>query len=245
MEVFFKGSKAHLRGVSSETRVIRNYIKALGVKTPDGKNAVSRVERVYIPTVKIDEEKTTVSGRVVTRAKTETELPSSTVELLRKVSGEGLFDLVEINSAGEAQKAADDLNIDRQDFMNVLMGSSLLFVSEWSGKSVSDFMKKYVNDEKVLKEFGRKLGGALKSLHKEGVICGDTHLGQFVVKGPADEVIRVDLVNIYMVEECGVKDLDTEYHFLSNQLTLIKDAFEGFKEGYREEELNAVKCVSG
>lgn len=232
----YQGREVHIRGIYPDPRIVGNYISALECRKPNGRRVVPQVYRVYVPFTKLDIYGTMSSGEIVLVSKPESRLPSSTVSLLLRAEQEGLFEVVELRQVEDYRQAANVLNIVENDFLSVMTQTSqMLFVSNWVGPNVEDFIRQHIDNEERLRKVGTQLGETLAALHKSGLIAGDTHLEQFVVRGDGEEVLRIDLVNIYSLNEVSRDNTLIEYNEIYNQLSYYsRIATAAFEAAYRK-----------
>jgi hypothetical protein len=162
---------------------------------------------------------------------------------LREAQKEGYLELFELNDMQDYRKAAKELNVSEKDVSSMPYEMPIVFVSDWTGPNFIDFLQEDGGDAERAKKAGKRLGSALKALHQNGLICDDTHLKQYVVSENAEEVLRIDLVNISSVDKTGKERIQLEYTKLSEDLSAYPAALEAFKEAYPEEEMK--KLVSG
>jgi hypothetical protein len=184
--------------------------------------------------------------------KIEEELPAETISLLRAAAEEGLFELIELNDLGDYDRASEELGADRDKFRTLLYTSLIPFMSDWAGRNGMTYLMDqvdFVKDEGRMRDMGRAMGHTLKTLHSNGIIAGDTHLGQFVVPPDGKHTYRVDLVNIYsfdeITEETIPDNVAAEYFGILNTLRLSETAAESFLEVYSEEDMNAIGQTAG
>ncbi len=244
---FLNGREVHIRGVAPEPRRIINYIRALRTRTDDGRMAVPQVFRVYIPLLKIDQAASMANGEIVFERKTDDELPPETADALRQAAEQGIFELVELEEIDDYRREARNLNVDENSFIQAFTGTnSIPFVSEWvDGPNVYDFIAMHRDNPELMRRLGAGLARTQKALHRSGLICGDTHGGQFVVKGEAEEVLRVDLVNVYSVEEEWRENIRIEHGEIMNVLSGT-EGLETFLDGYTPLAVdNLVRGVEG
>ncbi|MDD4953811.1 MAG: hypothetical protein PHG40_02760, partial [Candidatus Omnitrophica bacterium] len=229
----FESSDVHVRGISPDPRIIRNYIDALKVHKADGGLAVPKVLRVYIPYLRLDLEASQAQRKVVTRQKIESELPNETVQLLNEAAKEGLFEVIELRSEQDYRRFAQDLRLPVEEPFEMLIQSSLMvFVSEWVGSNVRDTLSRNRENNALLSRVGKYLGETLLALHKAKLIAGDTHLGQFVVRGDGEEVMRVDLNNIYSLRETSQDNIAIEHREIYSRLRPYPAALTAFLSAY-------------
>ncbi|MGB2879062.1 MAG: hypothetical protein WBD24_02675 [Candidatus Omnitrophota bacterium] len=231
----FKGRDVHVRGIGSVPRMVRNYLSALRIRKEDGQRVVPEVFRVYVPMKGIDNEASMRKGEAVIVDKPESVLPRETLSLLREAEKEGIIELVEVKTLEEYDQAARDLNVNESSFTGMFYSSELIFVSHYSGLNVPDFIAKNAGNEENLKKMGRKLGETLKALHQNGVICSDAHDWQYVVEEDVENVLRVDLVNVFSLKEAHTENIREEYAYTI--MGLPEPVLSAFQEAYPEEEV--------
>ena len=184
--------EVHVRGIYPDERIVRNYIRALNARADNGRHVVPRVLRVYVPHINQNGTPKAIS-----------QLPDETIQLLRSAqltSGQTLFEVRELNTREDYRGAAAELGIPDANFFNFL-----IFVSDWTGTNLEEFLAVHANDPEAQHAVGQALGETLAALHNHDLIAGDTHLGQFIVDQEDGRylILRVDLNNIYMVNEAN------------------------------------------
>ena len=242
----YKGETVHMRGIAPDPRIVRNYLKTLRLRNPDDSLVVPDVRKVYLPMTTMWKRGPSIEE------KTEDELPAETVDLLRAASEEGLFELVELKNLGDYDRAAEEIGADRDKFRTLLYTSLIPFMSDYAGRNAQVYLMNqidFVKDEGQMREFGRAIARTLKTLHTNGIIAGDTHLGQFVVPPDGKHILRVDLVNIYSfddIEEGTIPDnVAAEYMEIFNTLKFSNAAAEAFSEVYTKEDMAAIGLGAG
>ncbi len=237
----YEGREVHVRGVPPEFEKIKNYIAALRIPHLGAEEAavVPTVKKIYMPMVRLDVNASMAQGRLVLGQKDLSGELGRTVVELRQAAREGLFELKEIVREEDIQDFAEDLHLDPNDALNTLTQTSrIVFVSEWVGPNVEDFIVAHHGDAQLLYTVGLKMGKILRSLHDHDLIAGDPSLTQFVVRGDqAEEVLRVDLINIFSAQQIGVENKDIEFTTLTNAVLLSRfpSSLRGFGEGYAGE----------
>lgn len=228
----------HLRGVSPDPRIIENYLAALRLRTPGGALVVPPVYRVYAPLTALDLPATMAKREILLETKDESRLPAATINLLGRASKEGLFELVFLQEAESYLQAAMELGMNETNFTDTMTQTSLLiFVSEWVGPNLVDFITQKRRSGRQLKKLGGLLGETLAILHRGGLIAGDTHLKQFVLREKPQEVLRVDLVNIYSLKEVSADNILTEYWGILSELSLYSSEAAGsFIAAYKKDQ---------
>ncbi|MBI4707624.1 MAG: HEAT repeat domain-containing protein, partial [Candidatus Omnitrophica bacterium] len=230
--------QAHVRGITPDPRSIKNYCLSLQIRTPGGKRVVPRVLRVYLPMIRLDVEATIAQKKITFSEKNEQLLPSETLSILRNAQQENMLQLVEMRTEDEYNAVAGELGLNKEQFFEVMTQSSkIIFVSDWVGPNVKEFISVHQHSENLLREMGAFLGITLATLHNQEIIAGDTHLGQFVVRVENDkvsEVLRVDLNNVYSLNEVSEDNIETEYFELYRSLGKYSDiALRSFEKAYR------------
>jgi len=230
------GKQVHVRGISVDPRIIRNYIAALQSYTQNDKRVVPQVYRVYVPRTRLDINATVAAKEIILVDKDENKLPYATVSLLRDAQKQRLFEMVELWTTADYQQMARDLGINEDGLLNILTQSNLvIFISDWVGPNVDSFLMQHIENEEILRNVGIRLGETLLALHSNNLIANDTHLGQFVVKGSAEEILRIDLVNIYSLDEASAESIAIEYEEVYSRLSSYPSALEGFLQAYPQE----------
>lgn len=229
----FEGRDVHVRGIAPDARVVGNYVRALRLRTGKGTLVVPAVRDVVVPTTTLDMAGTMRTGEIVLAPKLPHRLPFGTLALLREAEQGGLLRVLEIGEVAEYEAMSAAMRVDRSSFLNTMTQTTqLMFVSEWVGANISDYLGEH-GDIEIQRRVGRYLGENLRALHEAGLIAGDTHLGQFVVRGEAENVERIDLNNIYETWRVGRQNMEIEalglFHELARQSV---DAAVGFKERY-------------
>ncbi|MDQ3099061.1 MAG: hypothetical protein M3Q44_04930 [bacterium] len=229
----FEERDVHVRGIAPDERVVGNYVRALRLRTGRGTLVVPAVREVVVPTTTLDMAGTMSTGEVVLVLKFPNRLPLVTLALLRGAEQEGLLHVREIAEVVEFEAVSGSLGVDRSSFLNTMTQTTqLMFVSEWVGANVPDFLGEH-EDIDVQRGVGASLGENLRALHDGGLIAGDTHLRQFVVRGKGENVERIDLNNIYAVGQVGSQNMEIEALGLFHELRQYwHEAATAFKEGY-------------
>lgn len=236
----WQGQPAHIRGIAPVSRIVRNYLAALRVRTPDGRRVIPRVFRVYVPRTRLDMPQSKARGDVVVQERSESQLPAETLALLRQARDEGLCEVVELQEEAEYREAARALRLNEQEFFTTLIQvrsplpryCPLVFVSDWVGPSVQEFLWTHDTDPTRLWNVGVRLGETLLAIHRARLICGNTHLRQFVVRGAAEEILRVDLGDIYSLDEARVENIASEHMAIREGLVHHTAAIQGFLHAY-------------
>jgi hypothetical protein len=232
----FEGADVHVRGISPDVRIVENYVRALRLRTGRGTLGVPAVLEVVVPTTTLDMAGTMSKGEIVLVPKFPKRLPLVTVAMLKEAEQEGLLRVREIGEVAEFEAMSGALGVDGSSFLNTMTQTTqTMFVSEWVGANVPDFLGEHEDDE-LQRRVGGYLGENLRALHEGGLIAGDTHLRQFVVRGEAENVERIDLNNIYSVGQVGSQNKEIEalglFHELGQQSV---DAAMVFKAAYLQE----------
>ncbi len=242
----YKGETVHMRGIAPDPRIVRNYLKTLRLRNSDGSLVVPAVRKVYLPMTTMWKRGPNIERKI------EEELPAETISLLRAAAEEGLFELIELNDLGDYDRASEELGADRDKFRTLLYTSLIPFMSDWAGRNGMTYLMDqvdFVKDEGKMRDMGRAMGHTLKTLHSNGIIAGDTHLGQFVVPPDGKHTYRVDLVNIHsfdeLAEETIPDNVAAEYFGILNTLRLSEAAASSFLEVYSEEDMNAIGQTAG
>ena len=216
-----EGRPVHLRGISPDVRVIANYLKALELKTASGSMVVPEVYLVYVPATSLDSAATTTERRLVLIAKDEKKLPFVTLDSLSRASRIHKFKVIYLLTEEDFMAASLALGITRESFLNTASQTSqLIFISEWAGPNIPDYLNGCQSDVAVQRTVGINLGENLTVMHNAGLIAGDTHLRQFVVRGGGESVARVDLNNIYSTQQVDTKNKSIEFSSLYQELTM-------------------------
>ncbi|MDP8229629.1 MAG: hypothetical protein P9L93_00830 [Candidatus Gorgyraea atricola] len=226
--------QVHVRGIYPDKRIIRNYIAAIRARQANNRRTTPQVFRVYAPLLKLDIEGSMAKKEMVTQYKDESDLPSEIISFLRQAEQEGLFELAELRSREDYIQAARDLGLAEEEFFhNMTQNRFLVFISGWIGPNVHNFIAENATNEQLMRNLGLRLGETLAALHNHSLIAGDTHLEQFVVRGAAKEVFRIDLVNIYSLREATHQNFLVEFYEIASRLARgSRVAFDSFKEAY-------------
>jgi serine/threonine protein kinase len=242
----YRAETVHMRGIAPDPRIVKNYLKVLKLRNPDDSLVVPAVRKVYLPMTTMWKRGPNIEE------KTEDELPAETVNLLRAASEEGLFELVELKNLGDYDRAAEEIGANRDEFRALLYTSLIPFMSDYAGRNAQVYLMNqvdFVKDEGKMRDFGSAMAHTLKTLHANGIIAGDTHLGQFVVPPDGKHALRVDLVNIYSfddIEERTIPDnVAAEYIGILNTLMLSSAAAEAFTEIYSKKDMENIALGAG
>jgi tRNA A-37 threonylcarbamoyl transferase component Bud32 len=234
----WQGQEVHIRGISPSPRIISGYIAALEAWTKKGNLLIPPVHHLYVPITHIDPEQTVQTGKVVLIPKTEQKLPFKTMRALERAKEAGLVGLTTLSTEEEYAQAAKDMHLaQNRFFLEMIDTSQLVFVSEWVGPNVQDYLIFQSKNSHHHHRVAISLGTTLAALHNHGLIAGDTHLEQFVVREEDRAVLRVDLINIRRVSQAeGKEGFETEYAMVLSSLTWINpDLINHFEDGYFNE----------
>ncbi len=226
----YNGAHVFVKGIAHDPGSIANYCKGLSLKTSAGLPVIAPLREVIIPQKRFD---TTIIG--YTRPKNDSELSPIAVSELRQAETNGLLKIRELASELDYSSAAQALGMNEGSFYNTMVQiNTLIFVSEWVGPNLYDYLGAGKSSE-TQRKIGQRLGEALKTLHQADLIAGDTHLGQFVVQGDADAVMRIDLGKVDSRAQLGSQlngNKEAEYHGLLTELGRYETAAEAFVLSY-------------